>query len=423
MGDFVSPLAGHMDSALGGKKKMKKTKKVDGVEHPASHFTTVGDENDPSTWSGLKDSAKKKTAFADFNNQWVEIFRTGDYGDKGVWDENDLDDVVSNFSAWQPPAILGHVEENSPAMAWVKSVKREGEVLMAQFEKVQPELEAHADSGRFPNRSAAFYFDPQGGGPVLRHVAFLGATPPEVKGLAPIKFSDEKFVDFKFSEEETMDPKELAKAVKEEVRSFFSAMFGEKQPAAAASFTEAQVQERIAKAATDTEARLEAKFGERLKRAEDQAATTTVEAKRQKARSFVEKMKAANKWVPAFSEEGMDRVLEQLAVSGATVKFGEAGKETEVSCFDQMCAFLETQQAIVPTGDLVVKNRKGVSKVIKFNEARGVALDTSSIVMNERAEEIMAEEKISFGEALKKARREMPDGGAQPGGIAVGGRA
>jgi hypothetical protein len=142
-----------------------------------------------------------------FNNQWVEIFRTGDYGEKGKWTPKMLAAVVSNFKAgvWKPPAVLGHPKNDSPAMGWVDELVLDGETLKAKFGKVQPELESHVAGGRFPNRSAAFYLDPKGEGPVLRHVGFLGAIPPEVKGLEPIKFSDGEFVAIELKEERAME--------------------------------------------------------------------------------------------------------------------------------------------------------------------------------------------------------------------------
>jgi hypothetical protein len=140
---------------------------------------------------------------SDFGNQWVEVFRAGDYGDKGKWTVEDLDEVVANFlgGVWTPPAVFGHPKEDDPAQGWVCALERVGDTLRARFTQVSEELESSVKNGRFPNRSAAFYVNPKGNGPALRHVGFLGATPPEVKGLEPINFSDADFVDIEFSEE------------------------------------------------------------------------------------------------------------------------------------------------------------------------------------------------------------------------------
>ncbi len=138
----------------------------------------------------------------DFDNQWVEVFRAGDYGAKGNWPVEKLRKVVANLNpaVWQPPAVFGHPEHDAPAMGWVKELSSEGGKLLARFEKVHPALEAGVQEGRYPNRSAAFYLDPEGKGPMLRHVGFLGAMPPEVKGLAPIRFSDDRFVAIEYQE-------------------------------------------------------------------------------------------------------------------------------------------------------------------------------------------------------------------------------
>lgn len=138
----------------------------------------------------------------DFNSQWIEIFRAGNYGEKGNWTASMLGQVVNNFNtgAWKPPAVLGHPEHDSPAMGWVKELREEGGKLLARFENVHPALEAMVAEGRYPNRSAAFYLNPQGNGPVLRHVGFLGAMPPEVKSLAPIRFSGGRFISIEFDE-------------------------------------------------------------------------------------------------------------------------------------------------------------------------------------------------------------------------------
>ena len=57
--------------------------------------------------------------------------------------------------------------------------------MEAHFKQVAPEFESLVKSGRFKKRSAAFYQDGS-----LRHVGWLGAVPPAVKGLADVAFQD-----------------------------------------------------------------------------------------------------------------------------------------------------------------------------------------------------------------------------------------
>jgi hypothetical protein len=349
--------------------------------------------------------------FSDFNSNWVEIFRAGDYGDKGQWPESKLDQVVANFAAgtWKPPAVIGHPQTDAPAMGWVDALARQGKTLVAKFSQVQPELESMVANGRYPNRSAAFYTDPQGKGPVLRHVGFLGAVPPEVKGLAPIKFSQEQFTSIDFEEESLMDHEEQKKTIVEAVKAYFSELFGAKKDAPA-TFDEASVSRIVAqavKAATDPLVEANTTLTTKFTELQTTLQSNSTESKKTKAVAFVEKMKASGKWLPAWTAQGVPAILEQLAVSGATVKFGEAGKETEMSAFDQMCAFYEGLAQVIPVGDISGKRKSATGKVINFNEARGIELDTQSVALNERAEQIQKEQKVNFGEALTMAIQEL----------------
>jgi hypothetical protein len=370
---------------------------------------------------------------ADFNNKWIEIFRAGDYGDKGVWTAEDVRKMAANFDPahWQPPAVLGHPKEDAPAYGLVAALREENGGLFARFEKVAPELEQLAKDGRYPNRSAAIYANPRGNGPVLRHVGFLGATPPEVKGLAQIKFSDGEFIAVEFKEEEAMpennDPQlsrdqvGLLARFAEGLRNIFRSDAAA-QPAAA--FTEEQVQKRI-EAATkpllDAVTNLSKKFEESVTESRRLASEATNAQKLAEVAAFIEKRKAANQWVPAFTEAGLDKVLEDLALAGGKVKFGEAGKEKEITAYAALCTFLERVPAIVPSGTLATgaPRRSKSGGVTRINETPNLRVDPNSVFLNDRAEEIAKEQKIEFGEALKLARAEMGDGAAA-GAIAAG---
>jgi hypothetical protein len=355
---------------------------------------------------------------ADFNNQWIEIFKPGDYGDKGTYGTSDLQAMVKNFEAgvWKPPAVLGHPRTDAPAMGWASALRVNSRgALEAQLEKVQPELLAHVESGRYPNRSIAIYRDPKGTGPAVRHIGFLGAMPPEVKGLEPIKFSDGDFVaiDFKEEEEMTTENPQLSKEQVGFLARFaetLKGLFGGEGGGNRATFTEEQVQQRIEAATKPLTTAVEAltkKFDEAQTNAQKLTTEGAIAAGKAKAASLVSKLKAAGQWIPAFTEMGMESTLENLAVSGSTIKFGEPGKEKEVSAFESMAQFLEAQSKIVPTGQLAGKVKGPKGKVVHFNEAKGLQVDPASVALSERADEIATTEKIPFGDALKKARREM----------------
>ena len=136
-------------------------------------------------------------------DEWIEIFRGGKQVDSRG-NEHDGDEVIDralasfNIEEHEPPLTVGHPEDNSPAFGWVEGLKetmKDGiKILMAKFRQVVPEFEDLVKQGQYKKRSASFYPDGR-----LRHVGFLGAAPPAVKGLADLKFKDpEDAVTFDF---------------------------------------------------------------------------------------------------------------------------------------------------------------------------------------------------------------------------------
>jgi len=131
---------------------------------------------------------------------WIEIFRGGKQIDSGGR-EHDGNALIAravetfNPSYHEPPIVVGHPKDNAPAFGWVQGLKQSGNRLLAKVRDVVPEFEAIAKQGLFKKRSASFYPDGR-----LRHVGFLGAAPPAVKGLADLKFDDgETMLTFEFS--------------------------------------------------------------------------------------------------------------------------------------------------------------------------------------------------------------------------------
>lgn len=129
--------------------------------------------------------------------KWYEIFKSGiqtdNNGESREWTNGDLDTMVALYNEQEPdekhtaPIILGHVESNTPAFGWVDKLKRVGNTLMATFKDVEPQFQELVNAGRYKTVSAAFYEDLK-----LRHLAFLGANVPAVKGLEAIQFTQEE---------------------------------------------------------------------------------------------------------------------------------------------------------------------------------------------------------------------------------------
>ena len=331
-----------------------------------------------------------------FGGQWVEIMNTGTHHDnEGVERRIDsafLDSVVANFNAeeHEPPAVIGHPETDAPAYGYVNKLRRHGDVLEAQFSDTDSTFETLVRDGKFKKRSAAFYLDPQRSpskrAPALRHVGFLGAQPPAIKGLKNIHFAegeattivmqaaslytDRQAGSLSYAEGEDMNEDQVKKTVRESIADFFKSAFGggEKSPtevgtlnaaANVAAFSEADQEKLIAKAT----AAAEAKFAEELTRrdAEIKALKESVAAhaagsKHGEIVQFCEALARQGKFLPAFKEMGVVSFMETLAAADqkvAVISFSEEGieKKTEFSALDWFKTFLSAMPAYVQFGE------------------------------------------------------------------------
>lgn len=123
--------------------------------------------------------------------EWDKVFTTGIHtdsnGNKKTWTTDDLDRIVAGFKPefHEPPLVIGHPSDNAPAFGWVQGIKRVGEDLYVQYREVAAEFQEWARKGLFKKKSIAIY--PDG---TLRHVGYLGAMPPAIKGLPDFAFAD-----------------------------------------------------------------------------------------------------------------------------------------------------------------------------------------------------------------------------------------
>jgi len=135
-------------------------------------------------------------------NDWVEIFEGGRQTDNAgrckYYSDEELDRMVNSYNPQKDeiPIVIGHPsyepqrkypEEGKPAFGWVENLKREGKKVLAKFKEVPEEFERVVRQGFWKKRSVSLR--PDG---TIKHVGFLGASHPAVKGLSDIKFNEEK---------------------------------------------------------------------------------------------------------------------------------------------------------------------------------------------------------------------------------------
>lgn len=140
---------------------------------------------------------------------WMEIFKTGKHtdsaGETREWTQKDLDTIVSQYNptVHEAPVVVGHPTSDAPAYGWVESLKREGDTLYAKVKDWVPAFVNAVKTGLYKKRSISLYPDLS-----LKHIGFLGAAPPAIKGLADVKFStDDKSTIIEFA---ATDPEKKA---------------------------------------------------------------------------------------------------------------------------------------------------------------------------------------------------------------------
>lgn len=137
--------------------------------------------------------------------QPIEIFKPGRHKDAHgtvvEFSESDLAQAarVYNPAVYRAPLVVGHPKNADLAYGHVRAlqVNSKGTRLVAEPAQVEPEFAELVAAGRLLAVSASFYLpespnNPAPGSYYLRHVGFLGAEAPAIKGLKPptVQFAD-----------------------------------------------------------------------------------------------------------------------------------------------------------------------------------------------------------------------------------------
>ena len=130
---------------------------------------------------------------------WFEVFRCGTHRDHSgtprTITEADIDRAIKAYVPGTAPIVVGHPSLNAPAWGWVEAFRRRGSSLYARCSRVASAFTDAVREGRYKNRSISFNSDG-----TFRHIGFLGAAPPAVKGMAEIQFAEGDIITMDFNE-------------------------------------------------------------------------------------------------------------------------------------------------------------------------------------------------------------------------------
>lgn len=131
----------------------------------------------------------------------IEIFKAGKHtatsGETHEFSEGDIRQIASSYrpGLHEAPIVIGHPKDNAPAWGWTKSLHARGKKLLAVADQIEPSFAEAVKGGRYKKISASLYAkdspaNPTPGHYYLRHIGFLGAAAPAVKGLGDVQFTE-----------------------------------------------------------------------------------------------------------------------------------------------------------------------------------------------------------------------------------------
>jgi hypothetical protein len=280
----------------------------------------------------------------------LEVFKTGDYGPKGTWDEAALDRLAADYNPTlhEAPVTVDHAQRG-PALGWVESLRRAGDRLVARLCGLNGRLLELIRAGAFKKRSVEIYPKlRESGRPYLRAVSFLGAASPEVKGLT--------------------DP-ELPEA---------KPLFGEESD----DHLSFELETPAAMAETGDE------------EASEQGDQTSVMA----FAELRDRLQASGRWQPAWTERGIAEFWRALAA----VDEIEVGDGQTVNAAEWFARFLEELPPVVTLGETA----PGGGLAPEATLPRGENVDPGSIALHRRVVAFMEEHAgVDYGEALRRVAR------------------
>ena len=129
------------------------------------------------------------------------IFRAGTHtamdGTETVFSDADINDLVRGYdpALAEAPLVLGHPKSDDPAQGWVTKLKIKKGLVYAGVRDIAAEFAEQVAAGRYRKRSVALYSpahpsNPRPGSYYLKHVGWLGAQQPALKGLPDPAFAE-----------------------------------------------------------------------------------------------------------------------------------------------------------------------------------------------------------------------------------------
>ncbi len=352
-------------------------------------------------------------------------------------------DLAESAKAYNPdlheaPLVIGHPEGKAPAYGWIESCAVDGADFYVTPKQVNPDFAELHNSGAFKKRSMSFYhpdneLNPAPGVWYPRHLGFLGAQAPAIKGLSGFEFGegegDGDILTVEFGEFEDR----IEAGMWRNLREWILAKFGKEDAdvavsgydvdylqAEAAKEKKEQPQGEITPAFSEktlkegemTPEELAARQAELDARQEELNAQNAAFSEREQAlvererlahrsacADFVEALVNAGKVMPAQK----DNLIEFMAglEHEATVDFAEGEETVKKTPLEFMKGYLDAQPKVVEFGEHASGDEVDKGLGVTVNVPAGFEVNSEKAAIHAKAIAFAESNKVDYITAVK----------------------
>ena len=370
----------------------------------------------------------------------LQVFRAGRHmtmaGQSISFGEADLQATCRAYDPklHEAPLVIGHPTHDGPAYGWVQSLAFSEGGIDATPDQVNTDFADMVAAGAFKKISASFYSpdspqNPTPGVYYLRHVGFLGAQPPSVKGLRSPSFADGEAGVVEFSEWDDVDNASLWRRMREWLIGRFGQDEADKVvPGYTVQSLEQSAQDEVRQEAADTadtavatpafaepnsqlnkesivtpaeKAALEA---ENARLASELAASRARIAANEAAKAhndnlaFCEALITQGRMLPAWRDMAV-ATLDHFAAQPAVLEFGEG--EAKAPLADAFKGMLTALPVQVEFGESATTGKAaGEAASVSFAAPQGFVVDPVGMAMHQRAKAYQAANKVDYVAAV-----------------------
>lgn len=389
--------------------------------------------------------------------KWIQIFEAGTHTDSaGVKRTYTADDISRTAQLYQErkvdaPLTLGHPKGNGPAYGWIADLKAEAGKLLMLSKDVTENLKDWTKKRMFKYVSPSFYPDGR-----IRHLAFLGDTPPAVKNLpevpvaafaegeefisfdeAPIEFEEDagarygiqdiarifgRLREWIISKHGIEDADQVVKGWEIESLKDVTVTLEPVTPSPIPAYAEGKSNtketdmtlEEAQKMINDLNAQIQQLNGQVSEFSESKVKLEQLEAekavllkeKEDRAKKDIADFMESQKALPEKLKNPLSSLLYRLTVDGEMIEFAE-GNETKKENAAGLVKELIKAKA-VPMGEFARKTEADATQTTAADFAEHGEVDEDRLGIHNRALAVQKEKNISYSEAVNLV---MAEGG------------